>query len=37
VDPGFEVALYFVVIGLFWLFASAFLLGIFAAVRKLIG
>lgn len=37
VDSGFEVALNFVVLGLFWLFAAAFLIGIVQAVRTLLG
>jgi hypothetical protein len=37
VDSGFQVALYFVALGILWLFISAFLLGIFEAVRKLLG
>lgn len=36
-DAGFTIALHFVVLGLFWLFAAAFLIGIVQAVRTLLG
>lgn len=36
-DAGFHIALSFVVLGLFWLFAAAFLIGIFQAIRTLLG
>lgn len=36
-DDGFQVALYFVALGLLWLFISAFIIGIFQAIRKLVG
>lgn len=36
-DDGFQVALYFVALGLLWLFIAAFMVGIFQALRALVG
>ena len=36
-DDGFQVALYFLALGLLWLFISAFILGILESLRKLVG
>jgi len=36
-DDGFQVAAYFFALGLLWLFIAAFILGIWQAVRSLIG
>jgi len=37
VDDGFQVAVYFFMLGLLWIFISALVLGMFQMVRSLIG
>lgn len=37
VDDGFQVAIYFFMLGLLWLFIAALVLGMFQAVRSLLG